>query len=45
MDKSVQCGTFNIKSCQNCNPLSVFNPIRTLQFLLKEIKEFPIIQS
>lgn len=45
MDKNVQCGSFNSKSCEHFNPLSVFNPIRTLQFLLKEIKEFPNVQS
>lgn len=45
MSKSVQCDSFNNKLCQNSNPLSVFNPIRTLQFLLREIKELPNVES
>ncbi|VVC43530.1 Hypothetical protein CINCED_3A001879 [Cinara cedri] len=44
MSKSVQCDPFNNKLCST-NSLSVFNPIRTLQFLLKEIKELPNAKS
>ncbi|XP_050052941.1 uveal autoantigen with coiled-coil domains and ankyrin repeats protein-like isoform X2 [Aphis gossypii] len=42
MTKSVQCNDSPIdKECKSYSSLSVFNPIRTLQFLLKEIMEFP----
>jgi len=46
MTKSVQCNDSPIdKECKSYSSLSVFNPIRTLQFLLKEIMEFPGVQS
>lgn len=46
MTKSVQCSDSPIdKECKSSNSLSVFNPIRTLQFLLKEIVEFPGVKS
>lgn len=42
ISKGVQCNSvtsnYNAKLCQSSDQLSVFNPIRTLQFLLKEIK-------
>lgn len=46
MTKSVQCSDSPIdKECKSPNSLSVFNPIRTLQFLLKEIMEFPGVKN
>ncbi|XP_022159990.1 uncharacterized protein LOC111026252 isoform X2 [Myzus persicae] len=46
MTKSVQCSDSPIdKECKSSNSLSVFNPIRTLQFLLKEIMEFPGVKN
>ncbi|XP_060838606.1 uveal autoantigen with coiled-coil domains and ankyrin repeats protein-like isoform X1 [Rhopalosiphum padi] len=46
MTKSVQCNDSPIDNeCKSFTSLSVFNPIRTLQFLLKEIKEFPSVQN
>ncbi|XP_025202636.1 uncharacterized protein LOC112599779 isoform X2 [Melanaphis sacchari] len=46
MTKSVQCNNSPIdRKCKNFTSLSVFNPIRTLQFLLKEIMEFPSVQN
>jgi len=46
MTKSVQCSDLPIdKEHKSSNSLSVFNPIRTLQFLLKEIMEFPGVKS
>lgn len=45
MTKSVQCSdSATDKQCISSS-LSVFNPIRTLQFLLKEIIELPSAQS
>ncbi|KAL5244688.1 hypothetical protein ACI65C_012098 [Semiaphis heraclei] len=46
MSKSVQCSDSPIdKEHKSSNSLSVFNPIRTLQFLLKEIMEFPGVKN
>ncbi|XP_050432088.1 TNF receptor-associated factor family protein DDB_G0272098-like [Adelges cooleyi] len=43
--KSVQCESPCIKESQSTTTLSVFNPIRTLQFLLKEINHLPNVQN
>lgn len=44
-NKSDPCDDLsNDKPCQSSS-LSVFNPIRTLQFLLREVLELPSIQS
>lgn len=45
ISQSVQCDLSDIKQCQSSSSLSVFNPIRTLQFLLKEITHLPNTQS
>ncbi|CAI6349374.1 unnamed protein product [Macrosiphum euphorbiae] len=46
MTKSVQCSDSPTdKECKRSNSLSVFNPIRTLQFLLKEIVEYPGVKN
>jgi hypothetical protein len=45
ISQSVQCDLSNIKQYQSSSSLSVFNPIRTLQFLLKEITHLPNTQS
>lgn len=42
---SVQCELSDAKLDQSSNSLSIFNPIRTLQFLLKEIIELPNVKS
>ncbi|XP_025414153.1 lamin-like protein isoform X2 [Sipha flava] len=45
ISQSVQCDLSNIKQYQSSSSLSVFNPIRTLQFLLKEITHLPNTQN
>lgn len=45
ISKSVQCDSSINKLSQSSDSLSVLNPIRTLQFLLKEIVELPNVQS
>ncbi|XP_050541020.1 uncharacterized protein LOC126905401 [Daktulosphaira vitifoliae] len=43
--KSVQCILPTSKICQSSTSLSIFNPVRTLQFLLREISHLPKVQN
>ncbi|XP_050546148.1 uncharacterized protein LOC126908278 [Daktulosphaira vitifoliae] len=43
--KSVQCISPISKRCQSFTSISIFNPVRTLQFLLREISHLPKVEK